>query len=34
MLSLQDIDNIVLNGGIVVDVAGEKIGSVEQVSGQ
>lgn len=31
MLSLQDIDNIVLNGGIVVDVAGEKIGSVEQV---
>jgi hypothetical protein len=31
MLSLQDIDNIVLNGGIVVDVTGEKIGSVEQV---
>jgi hypothetical protein len=31
MLSLQDIDNIVLNGGIVVDSAGEKIGSVEQV---
>ena len=31
MLSLQDIDNIVLNGGIVVDAAGEKIGSVEQV---
>jgi hypothetical protein len=31
MLSLRDIDNIVLNGGIVVDVAGEKIGSVEQV---
>ncbi|MBT2534422.1 hypothetical protein J7E83_20275 [Arthrobacter sp. ISL-48] len=31
MLSLQDIDNIVLNGGIVVDTAGEKIGSVEQV---
>jgi hypothetical protein len=31
MLSLQDIDNIVLNGGIVVDVDGEKIGSVEQV---
>jgi hypothetical protein len=31
MLSLQDIDNIVLNGGIVVDVAGEKIGSVEQI---
>ncbi|MGO4859852.1 hypothetical protein [Arthrobacter sp. 2MCAF14] len=31
MLSLQDIDDIVLNGGIVVDVAGEKIGSVEQV---
>jgi hypothetical protein len=31
MLSLQDIDNIVLNGGVVVDVAGEKIGSVEQI---
>jgi hypothetical protein len=31
MLSLQDIDNIVLNGGIVLDVTGEKIGSVEQV---
>jgi hypothetical protein len=31
MLSLQDIDNIVLNGGIVVDAAGEKIGSVEQI---
>lgn len=31
MLSLRDIDNIVLNGGIVVDVAGEKFGSVEQV---
>jgi hypothetical protein len=31
MLSLQDIDNIVLNGGIVVDVTGVKIGSVEQV---
>lgn len=31
MLSLQDIDDIVLNGGIVVDVAGAKIGSVEQV---
>ncbi|MBT2550980.1 hypothetical protein [Arthrobacter sp. ISL-65] len=31
MLSLQDIDNIVLNGGIVLDMAGEKIGSVEQV---
>jgi hypothetical protein len=31
MLSLQDLDNIVLNGGIVVDAAGEKIGSVEQI---
>ncbi|MFE4197683.1 PRC-barrel domain-containing protein [Paenarthrobacter sp. NPDC056912] len=31
MLSLQEIDTIVLNGGIVVDSAGEKIGSVEQV---
>ncbi|MFF1829725.1 PRC-barrel domain-containing protein [Paenarthrobacter sp. NPDC058040] len=31
MLSLQDLDQIVLNGGIVVDSAGEKIGSVEQV---
>ncbi|WP_208748743.1 PRC-barrel domain-containing protein [Arthrobacter sp. PM3] len=31
MISLQDIDNIVLNGGIVVDAAGEKIGSVEQI---
>jgi hypothetical protein len=31
MLSLQDIDDIVLNGGVVVDAAGEKIGSVEQV---
>ncbi|WP_168709279.1 PRC-barrel domain-containing protein [Arthrobacter sp. PAMC25564] len=31
MLSLQDIDNIVLNGGIVVDADGEKIGSVEQI---
>jgi hypothetical protein len=31
MLSLQDIDNIVLNGGVVVDAAGEKIGSVEQI---
>ncbi|MDQ0031619.1 hypothetical protein [Arthrobacter bambusae] len=31
MLSLQDIDNIVLNGGIVVDAAGQKIGSVEQI---
>jgi hypothetical protein len=31
MLSLQDIDNIVLNGGTVVDAAGEKIGSVEQI---
>ncbi|WP_347107762.1 PRC-barrel domain-containing protein [Paenarthrobacter sp. S56] len=31
MLSLQDIDQIVLNGGIVVDSAGDKIGSVEQV---
>ncbi|MGY3380011.1 hypothetical protein ACVWYS_001968 [Arthrobacter sp. TE12231] len=31
MLSLQDIDNIVLNGGIVVDANGEKIGSVEQI---
>jgi hypothetical protein len=31
MLSLQDIDGIVLNGGIVVDVTGEKIGSVEQI---
>jgi hypothetical protein len=31
MLSLQDIDNIVLNGGIVVAADGEKIGSVEQI---
>ncbi|MBT8160701.1 MULTISPECIES: PRC-barrel domain-containing protein [Arthrobacter] len=31
MLSLQDIDGIVLNGGIVVDANGEKIGSVEQI---
>jgi hypothetical protein len=31
MLSLQDIDGIVLNGGIVVDTDGETIGSVEQV---
>jgi hypothetical protein len=31
MLSLQDIDNIVLNGGVVVDAAGEKLGSVEQI---
>ncbi len=31
MPSLQDIDNIVLNGGVVVDVAGEKIGSVKQI---
>ena len=31
MLSLQDIDNIVLNGGTVVDSDGEKIGSVEQI---
>ena len=31
MLSLQDLDQIVFNGGIVVDSAGEKIGSVEQV---
>jgi hypothetical protein len=31
MLSLQDIDNILLNGGVVVDAAGEKIGSVEQI---
>ncbi|MFJ4207331.1 PRC-barrel domain-containing protein [Paenarthrobacter sp. NPDC089675] len=31
MLSLQDLDQIVLNGGIVVDSAGDRIGSVEQV---
>jgi len=31
MLSLQDIDQIILNGGIVVDTVGEKIGSVEQI---
>jgi hypothetical protein len=31
MLSLQDIDDIVLNGGIVVDAEGEKIGSVERI---
>ncbi|RKR30471.1 PRC-barrel domain-containing protein [Arthrobacter oryzae] len=31
MLSLEDIDNIVLNGGIVVDADGEKVGSVEQI---
>lgn len=31
MLSLQDLDQIVLNGGIVVDSAGARIGSVEQV---
>jgi hypothetical protein len=31
MLSLQDIDDIVLNGGIVVDADGTKIGSVEQI---
>ncbi|MEZ2388007.1 PRC-barrel domain-containing protein [bacterium RCC_150] len=31
MLNLQDIDNIVLNGGIVVDTDGVRIGSVEQI---
>ncbi|WP_287928425.1 hypothetical protein [Arthrobacter sp.] len=31
MLSLQDIDAIVLSGGIVVAPNGEKIGSVEQI---
>lgn len=31
MLSLQDIDAIILSGGIVIDPAGDKIGSVEQV---
>jgi hypothetical protein len=31
MPSLREIDNIVLNGGIVTDPDGNKIGSVEQV---
>ncbi|WP_427135989.1 PRC-barrel domain-containing protein [Pseudarthrobacter sp. S9] len=31
MVSLADIDDIVLNGGIVLAADGEKIGSVEQV---
>ncbi|MFK0001202.1 PRC-barrel domain-containing protein [Paenarthrobacter sp. NPDC090522] len=31
MLSLEDLDNIVANGGTVVDSAGVKIGSVEQI---
>jgi hypothetical protein len=31
MPSLQEIDNIVLNGGIVTDPDGNKIDSVEQV---
>jgi len=31
MLSLQDIDAIILSGGIVIDPVGDKIGSVEQV---